>query len=227
MTYIILDTETTGLEEKDRLIQVSYVVLDDDYNQFFSETGLFKPGVPINIEAMATNHITEEMVKDQETFSKSKTFTFLDKFLRENGVLVAHNAPFDKKMLEKEGIIVDKYIDTRKVSQHILEESPKHNLQYLRYYLKLDGVDNSRAHDAEGDVEVLKKLFMFFIEEKKLSPEKMIELTNTPVFVKKMPFGKHKDIDMNEIPKDYLRWMKENIKDMDPDLKYTVDKLLE
>ena len=50
---IFLDTETTGVEEKDRLIQLCYRC------NGISATKYFNPGIPISFMAMATHHITQ------------------------------------------------------------------------------------------------------------------------------------------------------------------------
>ncbi len=48
----------------------------------------------------------------------------------------------------------------------------------------------------------------------------MIDISSKPVLIRKMPFGKHKDSKMEEIPIDYLHWL--STTDLEEDLKYTV-----
>jgi len=63
-------------------------------------------------------------------------------------------------MLEKEGTSTNKFIDTYKLAQFLDSEGKlgAYRLQYLRYALKLETI-GARAHDAFGDVIVLKALF--------------------------------------------------------------------
>ena len=48
----------------------------------------------------------------------------------------------------------------------------------------------------------------------------MINISSSPVLVPRMPFGKHKGLKMDEVPKDYLQWLSGT--DLDEDLTYTV-----
>jgi len=70
---IFLDVETTGTEEKDRIVQVAYKYLKGE-----SFVEYFKPEIPISIDAMSVCHITNEMVADKPAFQKVQPF-FLSK----------------------------------------------------------------------------------------------------------------------------------------------------
>lgn len=168
MKLLFLDTETTGLGSEDRLIQVAYAVPTEEL--FIAE--LFKPPVPLGIEAMCVNHITEKMLADAPEFQGSSVFLDLEERLANNYLLVAHNAPFDIEMLRREGLHVPRYICTKKVAKH-LDLAPKLNLQYLRYSLGIE-VPDAVAHSADGDVRVLVALFEHL--EQHLPIEKMLEL---------------------------------------------------
>jgi len=219
--FIFLDTETTGLNDNDRLCQLAYKT-----DNGITVNELFNPGMPIPIEAMCVHHITNDMVKDKPAFKTSKTWHNLNELLKsDDTILVAHNAPFDVGMLKKEGITVNKNICTLKLSRYLDAEGviPHHNLQYLRYYLNLNVKAN--AHDALGDILVLEALFERLyakIIEKYPdgASDKMIDISSKPVLIRKMPFGKHKGIKMEEIPIDYLHWL--STTDLEEDLKYTV-----
>jgi DNA polymerase III epsilon subunit-like protein len=58
--FIFLDTETTGNGPDDRLCQLAFKT-----DQGLTVNELFNPGMPISIEAMSINHITNEMVQDR------------------------------------------------------------------------------------------------------------------------------------------------------------------
>ena len=104
---------------------------------------------------------------------------------------------------------------------------PRYSLQYLRYYLKLN-VD-ATPHTALGDILVLEALF-HRIHVKALEEfgddvvDRMIEVSNNPVLYRRMPFGKHKGIKMEEVPVDYLQWLAGT--DLEEDMRYTVECLL-
>ena len=182
--YIFLDTETTGTGPDDRLCQIAFKT---DDGRVVDE--LFNPGRPIAIEAMAVHHITNEMVKDKPLFKGSpaceKLKTLLD---RDKGIVVAHNAKFDLDMLGREGIQADRAICTYKLSRYLDKEGtiPQYNLQYLRYYLKLD-ID-AVPHSALGDILVLEGLFkrirtQFDPAGEEDAAARMLKISNQPVLV--------------------------------------------
>ena len=216
MNVIFLDTETTGLEDKARLVQLAYKTRDtgEEVNQ------LFNPNIDISIESMSIHHITNQMVVDKENFENSNIKEKLQNDLKTN-ILVAHNALFDIKILENESIKVDynRYIDTCRVAQHLIE-SNTHKLQYLRYLLELDlGDKEINPHDAWSDILVLEVLFDNLVEKIKKDfdlktdeeiIERMILLSKTPILLKDIRFGKYKGQTFAEIAekdKSYLDWL--------------------
>lgn len=219
--FIFLDTETTGNRPEDRICQIA----------FKSEKGpatceLFNPGLPISIDAMSIHHITNEMVADKPAFKGSEACNKLtDLVAGEKNVIVAHNARFDIGMLQKEGINPPRHICTLKLSRYLDKNGviPKYNLQYLRYYLDLK-VD-AKPHDALGDVQILEALFNRIYAKFEGNgttdiAEEMIRISNSPILIPRMPFGKHRGKLFSEIPMDYLGWLSGT--DLDEDLKYTV-----
>lgn len=200
------DTETTGLNEEDRLCQVAIQVGETKISQYF------KPPLPIKVGAMAVSHITNAMVADAEEFNDSAMKQELIGYAANDYVFVAHNAPFDLAMLAKEGIVFDRYIDTKKMS-HALDpnqEMESHRLQYLRYYYGVE-IPNAVAHTADGDVAVLVAVF------KKLrellgnpSIEELVELSARPVLYTKFKFGKYDGNDIATVAAinpGYLKWL--------------------
>lgn len=210
---IFLDTETTGTGPMDRLCQVAYAYGDAEVD------GLYKSPVPISIDAMAVTHITNKMVADCPPFAGSPMFRELEQILASGVILVAHNAMFDVDMLGREGLVVPRSIDTFKLS-HFLDTNgviPRHNLQYLRYYHDLE-VGEVVAHDALGDVHVLRALFAFqwaqmlplyeHSEERVL--EEMLAVSARPILMKKFNFGKYTGQTVKEVADkdaDYLAWL--------------------
>ena len=234
MKLIFLDTETTGNDvKKDRLTQVCYKHGDKTVNE------LFKPPVDISIKSQAITHITPKMVADKPPFKDSPTYKELEKILP-NNIMVAHNAPFDIAILEAEGLSVPQAIDTLRLARHLDTAGviPEYNLQYLRYYLELE-VANANAHDALGDVLVLEALFapLKAKVEKQVRAgqpaiDKMLELSATPVLIKKFSFGKHIDKTLEQVVEEdpgYLQWLlkqKNENPDGEEDWLYTLNYYL-
>ncbi len=195
---IFFDTETTGNEQKDFLCQIAYKTAGENSETF---NGLFKPEIKIPPAASAVHHITNKMVADKLTFQGSdEAKKIKELFEDENSIVVAHNATFDLMIIEKEGIIPNKFICTLRVARHLDPESKieSYRLQFLRYLLEIE--IEAEAHDALGDVMVLEKLFerlkKKIIEEDGLDEEgaidKMIEISSHPSIINVLNFGKYK-----------------------------------
>lgn len=231
MQLIFLDTETTGIEEADRLAQVCYRVGDE------VKVGYFKPPVPMSVKSMSITHITNKMLADKKPFSGSAFASELQTLLSA-GVLVAHNAPFDCEMLRREGMEIPRFICTLRVARFLDSGGviPEYNLQFLRYYLDLDVMGN--AHDAEGDVNVLYAVFERLrakVQEttgdEDSAIQKMIEISSVPSLYKKFNFGKYKDKMIAEVvrtDRGYLEWLlKQKLEsDDDEDWIYTLQHFL-
>lgn len=174
-SLIFLDCETSGLTPQDRLCQVAYSFTDDPTMELdipVIHSQYFLPPIPVCLDAMSINHITNKFLADKEVFTSSIMFAKLASLLTTH-TLVAHNARFDIDMLEREGLKVHSHICTKKVAKH-LDLAEKNNLQYLRYALDLD-VPNATAHTAEGDIMVLIALYNKL--EEHMTPEEMMKLS--------------------------------------------------
>jgi exodeoxyribonuclease X len=242
--YILFDTETTGREEEDRIIQVGAMVLHNNHEpEVYSE--LCKSEVPVGLEAMEVHHITNEMLLNKPSFEALGFTKMIQSYNSSVNYLIAHNINFDLGMLEKEDF-QNQYItiDTLRCAKHLLPELPYHRLQYLRYALELYKTEEEEAknlnititaHDALSDVLILKLLvskLVAIIKEQSLSNNPMLylaELTTQPVLLKTFKFGKYKGRVIEEVAKEnrgYLEWMMKNMEDLDEDLKFTLEHYL-
>jgi exodeoxyribonuclease X len=223
--FIYLDTETTGTGPDERLCQLAFKTDDG-----FSVNELFDPGLPVTIDAMTVHHITNKMLAGKPTFKGSPAHVQLAKLIEDAAnVIVGHNARFDVNMLEREGIHPPHYICTLKLARYLDPRGviPKYNLQYLRYYLGID--IEAQAHDAFGDILVLealfKRIYAKFESNQVVDIEaQMIRISQSPVLVGRMPFGKHKGMPFGEVPRDYLQWLFTT--ELDEDMVFTVNHYL-
>ncbi len=211
MQLLFLDTETTGIDEGARLVQLAYK--NSANGEVVSE--YFCPPIPITFGAMATHHITNEMVREKPVFAGSEVCLRLTELLQ-SSVVVAHNAVFDVNILKNEEVEVPKALDTLQVARHLVV-SEEHNLQYLRYFLGLN-VEGA-AHNALTDVLVLEKLFFHLktVAGKKYPElseteilEKMMELSTTPLLLSTFGFGKYKGKSFEEVfarDRGYIEWL--------------------
>ena len=238
MKTIILDTETTGNKEEDRICQLSYLVVNENFEieEIYNE--LVRPDVDIKFEAMAVHHITPEMVQNAPKIKHTKAFKRLRELNSPENLIVIHNAPFDLDMLSKDGFnSFFKLIDTNRVIRHLNPEG-KFSLQYNRYALGLYKQEKEickkynieiNAHDALGDVIVLYLLYKYLIEDLNKSIDELIELTKKPVLHDKFYQGKYKFEKIRDIlikDPDYIEYIL-NLADLDPDVKYSIEHHLE
>lgn len=242
--FILLDTETTGAGEEDRIIQLGFMVLEGRTIEVYND--LCSSDVPIGYGAMEVHAITPEMVEGKPRCRDTAAFQALNALNTPDNVLIIHNAPFDLGMLSKEDFSSKmRLIDTLRCARHLFEEEDAHRLQYFRYRLGLYKIEAAeaaalgievKAHDAIGDVLVL-KLFLSELRKRLeerfpgINPiDKMVELTQTPVFyTRPLKFGKYKGKTLREIAdsdKGYLGWMMSNMESLDEDMRYSIERVL-
>lgn len=222
MRYIVTDTETTGLDhEKDGIVEIAGACREGDsllvYESFCN------PGTPISVEAMATHHITEDMVRGAK-LPRDALSQMMHK-LEGDGVtlLVAHNAQFDRGFIGKLSLKLSdqtRWICTYRCAMHLWPDAPGHSNQVLRYWLdvKPELPPGLYPHRALYDVMVTEAILRRMLETKSL--EELVELSQKPVLLSKVRFGKHKGMFWKDVPSDYLRWILKQ-SDIDTDVRHT------
>lgn len=243
--FVLLDTETTGTGERDRIVQLGFIALAPGGGAQVHEALCSAP-VPIGIGAMEVHHITSEMIEGKPLCTETKAYEVLCELNTPENYLIIHNAPFDLGMLEKEGFESRmQLIDTLRCARHVFDDEEAHRLQYFRYKMALYREEAQaasalgitiKAHDALGDVLTL-KLFLSKLRSRVearfpgVNPvEKMVALTKEPVFYKgALRFGKHKGKTLFEIAaedRNYLQWMVEKMENIDADMRYSINRVL-
>ncbi|MDO9055028.1 MAG: exonuclease domain-containing protein [Sulfuricurvum sp.] len=228
---IFLDTETTGLEVKDRICALG--IIEGESTHF----ELINPEKKIPPAASAIHQITNEMVSDAPSFSQSFSAEKLKSLNTPENILVSHNAPFELSMLQKEGVTWQgSVIDTLKCSKSLMDDLEGYSLQFLRYELRLyreegrvfqeHGV-SLVPHHALSDALHTKMVLEYLLDLADV--EKLIEISKSHVLLSRLPFGKYAKKRIEEIAlKDpaYLKWMVESVMDMDEDLRYSIEHYL-
>jgi len=235
---IFLDTETTGLEDKDKVCSIGIIAVDEE--SLHVEYDLVNDGKKISPKASSINHITNEMLKEKPKLQESKAYKFLQEQNNKDTVLVAHNIKFDLQMLEKSGFKWrGRTIDTLRCTKHLIPECEEFSLQFLRYELRLYELEEKEcstcrvskpitAHNAISDALHVKLLYEYLLDSSTCS--QMQELSDTKVLMQKFSFGKYigryiEEIAMND--RGYLEWMLASINDLDEDLRYSIDYYLQ
>ncbi|MEE8589440.1 MAG: exonuclease domain-containing protein [Sulfurimonadaceae bacterium] len=236
MKYIILDTETTGVDEEDRIIQLSYLVTDLEGNILEMHDDLCTAPLPTKFDSMAIHNITPEMLEGKPVCVDTKAFARLHELNIPENIMVIQNAEFDEAMLAKEGFTSQmQLIDTYRILRKKYPLQTPHGLQHKRYELGLYkkepelikelGVE-VRAHDALGDVVVLKLFLDHLLTEQDMN--EMMELCSAPIMLDIMTFGKHKGKTFEEIAlndRNSLQYMIDTF-DLDTDLRHTMETIM-
>lgn len=228
---IFLDTETTGLEVKDRICALG--IIEGESTHF----ELINPGKKIPPAASAIHQITNEMVSDAPSFSQSVSAEKLKSLNTAENILVSHNAPFELSMLQKEGVTWQgSVIDTLKCSKSLMDDLEGYSLQFLRYELRLYREEGRMfqehgvslvPHHALSDALHTKMVLEYLLDLADV--EKLIEISKSHVLLSRLPFGKYAKKRIEEIAlKDpaYLKWMVESVMDLDEDLRYSIEHYL-
>lgn len=200
LVVVFNDTETTGSTEEDRIIQSAHAVCFFDKNthkiefKHYMEEYIMPP-LPIKPGAAVVHGIWKQDLIGAKPWNESKSKEELEYLCANGASYVAHNSPFDIKMLSKEGIIwpLNKIFDTLRVARNIYldnTELESRGLQYIRYFYDFDSkedfgdfvkqfkVKKLQAHTALSDIIVLMYFFKFIFEEKLVnSIEELFELS--------------------------------------------------
>ena len=164
MRQIVLDTETTGIGEGHKIIEIGCVELvnrkltGNHYHQYINPQRLVDP------EAMEVHGITDEFLEDKPLFSQVAD-DFIS-FIR-GAQLVIHNAPFDVGFMDREFAALGGYpktdeictvLDTLTLARQ-MHPGQRNSLDALcRRY----GIDNSHRelHGALLDSEILADVYL-------------------------------------------------------------------
>ena len=152
--YTVIDTETTGLNDNDRIVEIAALRVRNGVGvESFEE--MVNPGIPISPGASKVNGITNAMVKKCPSFYDIK-----DKFLSFIGddVLIGHNIPFDLKFIKREFPVNlnNKHIDTLELARSYVDDIYDYKLSTLVSFF---GINKKQTHRALGDVELTQLVF--------------------------------------------------------------------
>ena len=165
MRYIVLDTETTGLDPDDghKIIEIGCIeiinrkVTDNTFHKYIN------PLREIDIEASKVHGLTASNLSDKPLFND-----IYDEFLSyiSDSPLIIHNAPFDMGFLKKEfnylerknGFINNEIIDSLKLARKI-SPGKKNSLDALCDRYSVDNSDRN-FHGALLDARLLAHVYL-------------------------------------------------------------------
>lgn len=149
--YIVLDTETTGLNAaEDELLQVS--IIDEEGNVLFDS--YIRPTQHTEwAEAEHINHITPEMVADAPIIAE--VMPEITDILKRYDKIVGYNVRFDADFLKNNGAeFADNtnFVDSMKIfSLYFSADNKKCKLTEAADYFCYDWSEHKEAHNSLGD----------------------------------------------------------------------------
>jgi exodeoxyribonuclease X len=220
MSAVILDTETTGTGEDDKVIEFALTELMPaprpliEVGEITARCYRYSTDRPISLGAMATHHIIDEDLKG------FPPFIGWDPAAEGIEYIVGHNVDFDWRMLGKPDV---RRICTLALARSLWPSVDSHSLGAMVYHVT---IDKSRArdmvkgaHSAAADINMIAQVLLPEIQIKLLprgaSWPELWEISESARVPRVMPFGKHKGVPLGDVPSDYKRWLL-NQPDVDP-----------
>ena len=165
MRYIVLDTETTGLDPDDghKIIEIGCIEI---LNRNISNNTFHKyinPNREIDVEASKIHGLTNSFLKDKPVFEE--IYPELREYIS-NSPIIIHNAPFDIGFLQKEhsmtnvsdDFLDNEIIDSLKLARKI-SPGKKNTLDALCERYSIDNSDRT-LHGALLDAKLLAFVYL-------------------------------------------------------------------
>ncbi|CAM3074679.1 3'-5' exonuclease [Paracoccus nototheniae] len=164
LTCVVFDTETTGLSDHDRIVQIAGLRLARGRLTGERFDTLVHPGRPIPPASTAIHGITDAMVADAPDLTAALTAF---RHFCDDSVLIAHNAPFDMGFLRRAEAqtgahFPNRVLDTVALSAIIWGSSEVHSLDALTERLGIE-IPSEARHTAMGDTIATAQAFLRLI----------------------------------------------------------------
>jgi exodeoxyribonuclease X len=210
--WYILDTECASLQGG--VCELAYLKVDHDLNIEDEVCIRLNPERPIEPGAFAVHGISDEAVADCPTLADAAKV-----FEGRPITMLAHNANFDRRMIKGQ-IEVDVEVCTLHLARKYVKDVSNYKLETLQKEL---GLSEQKSHSALGDVQSVRDLLLFMIENCGLDLKTTVERAHIPALVHTMPFGKHAGRPLTAVPASYRTWLLST--DIDENLRYSLKRL--
>lgn len=235
MTLYCVDIESTGVDLKhDRIIQLALLKVQNEKIEVYND--LCYTDIEMNDEVTNIHNITNAMLEDKYWPYETDVFMELEKGNISSNYFISHGNQLDVQMLEHEDLMLNmKCIDTDKCSRSLLKDAKSYKLEDILAQYNLMGraerlankigLSDIKAHDALSDALWHYVLFELLLEKVSSNIEELVVMTETPMLLEKIVFGKYKNKSFEEVmQKDPLGlvWMYVNIAKDWEDLDFTL-----
>ena len=207
MKAIIIDTETTGIDQPE-VIELAWLGPIDSPSEWLvgspgvgGGSQLFRPSKPISLGAMAAHHIIDADLEGCPEWQGWQPAEGVD-------YLVGHNVDYDWRAL---GCPELRRICTLALSRHIWPTIDSHTLTAMTYHIYQHAHARElvkRAHSAVADVTLCHHLLgRIWLECGRPNTwEQFWQISERARIPTVMPVGKHKGMPIKDVPRDYKQW---------------------
>ena len=172
--YLFLDTETTGVTPRDRIVSICWSLYDNDGDEVTTEHHVIYPdGFTIPTEAASIHGITTSMARENGVPIKDVLGQLWEEIEdNEPALYIGHNVSFDRPIVlneygrlgKSENLSQLPTFCTMKSTTHICRIPQANRGGYkwpklAELYRHLFGCAHGNAHDAEADVRACAKCF--------------------------------------------------------------------
>lgn len=215
---LIIDTETTGLGSDAEATELGWCEV------FFNGDGILqmsgeaqarrcKPDKDISVGAMTITGIYPEDVAGEPSHKEVIPLVVNDSC----SYVIGHNIDFDMNIVNNAGVKCNpKRICTLALARALLPMAENHKLATILHMLDYDYAkeNSSNAHSAKHDTLFCFRILSVLCEQQGIScMEDVYQLSESSRIPKRMPFGKHKGMQIEKLPESYKRYMAENVSD--------------
>ena len=214
MKVTAYDFETTGVDPRTcEPVQVAFKIVDvgdhgtitEEYAQSFY---LRFQADECPEGAYRVHGITKALTEEQGVYPHGLLDGMTGRFLGYN------NHAYDDILGRRYGMVIEDSIDLFLATRRFKSQGLLSKASLSVAYQELTGNEPSNAHDALGDVNMTLALIAPIMEKLELNTmAQLCEWLSLPwaSTQMKMPFGKHKGVRLENLPRGYIAWAKDNL----------------